>query len=154
MRVSAFVVAMSGALAMTSPALACKIQPPGPPEQVAADFARLQAAMWDAADLVILARVEQVRTKAVPGVQDARQVDLMPLTSLKGQAGPWQFELGDTGMTSCGPLPGFNAIAGRPGEQFVLFFKGDTPMQDAVLLSIAAEGLVEPRALAALKAQE
>jgi len=154
MRVWALVAAMYGALAITSPALACKVLLPGPPEQVAAAFANQQAEMWDEADLVIVARVAQVRTKATPGVQAARQVDLMPLTSLKGQAGSWQFELGYTGTSSCGPMPAFNAIAGQSGEQFVLFFKGDTPMQDAVLLSITAEDLVEPRALAALKAQE
>ena len=78
----------------------------------------------------------------------------MPLTWLKGQAGPWQFGLADTGWSMCSPLPGFDVIRGKPGEEFIIFSQGDTPTQESVLFTVKISGLVEPRALEALKAQQ
>lgn len=141
-------------VALAPSAMACTMQPPGSPEEVAEQFKTLQAEMWDKADLVFVARVEQSRTKAVVGVPHAVQVDLMPLTWLKGQGGPWQFELGFTEETSCGPGPHFDAILGKPGDTFIIFSQGDTPGQESVLFTVKADELVEPRAIAALKAQE
>ena len=83
-------------LALAPAAMACTVPPPGSVAEVAAKVSALQAEMWDKADLVFVARVEQSRTKTIPGVPHAVQVDLMPLTWLKGQGGPWQFELGYT----------------------------------------------------------
>ena len=149
----ALAIALVGA-ALAPAAVACTVQPPGSAAEVAAKVSAEQAAMWDKADLVFVARVEQSRTKAVVGVPHAVQVDLMPLTWLKGQGGPWQFELAYTEETSCGPGPGFDAIAGKPGDTFIVFSQGDTPGQDTVMFTVKVSELVEPRAIAALKAQE
>ena len=135
-------------------AMACTVQPPGSAAEVAAKVSAQQAEMWDKADLVFVARVEQSRAKAVVGVQHAAQVDLMPLTWLKGQGGPWQFELGYTGESDCGPEPHFDAIAGKPGDTFIIFSQGDTPGQETVMFTVKVSELVEPRALASLKAQD
>ncbi|MEQ1783547.1 MAG: hypothetical protein ABMA14_19500 [Hyphomonadaceae bacterium] len=135
-------------------AIACNVQPPGSAAEVAAKVSAQQAEMWDNADLVFVARVEQSRTKTVVGVPHAVQVDMMPLTWLKGQGGPWQFELGYTGESSCGPEPHFDAIAGKPGDTFIVFSQGDTPGQDTVMFTVQSDALVEPRALAALKVQD
>ncbi len=144
----------SATLACAPSAMACTALPPGSVEEVAAKISAAQADMWDKADLVFVARVEQSRTKPVPTFPDAVQVDLMPLTWLKGQAGPWQFELGYLDESTCGPTPHFDAIAGKPGEEFIIFGQGDTPGQETVLFTVKASGLVEPRALEALKARE
>lgn len=134
-------------------AMACTVQAPGSAAEVAAKVSAQQAEMWDKADLVFVARVEQSRTKTAVGVQHAAQVDLMPLTWLKGQGGPWQFVLGYMGESSCGPEPHFDAIAGMPGDTFIVFAQGDTPGQETVMFTVTVSALVEPRALAALKAQ-
>ena len=123
MRLWIFVAAVSAALAFASPAMAC--QPAHTPEEQAASMRALQADAWDKADLVFVARIEQRRTKPGSSPAGMVEVDLMPLTWLKGQAGPWQFGLADTGRAMCGPLPGFDAIRGLPGEEFVVFVKGD-----------------------------
>lgn len=121
--------------------------------KAAARMSALQADMWDKSDLVFVAQVEREWTKSIPYVENARQVDLMPLFSLKGQAGPWQFSVGITGMTSCGPT-GVSAAYGGVGDQYVVFARGDTPTSESVLLTLKPRELVEPRALAALKAQQ
>jgi len=153
MRLWTLFAAASVVLAMSSPAMACSLPKLTPEERAAATSAH-QADAWDKADLVFVARVEQRRTQAAGDWKDAPHVTLMPLTSLKGQAGPWQFELGATDRTPCGIIPEFSAIRGLGGEDFVIFVKGDTPMQEAVIDTVHLVLLVEPRALAALKAAE
>lgn len=122
-------------------------------EKAAVRMRALQADMWDKSDLVLVARVEQEWTTSIPYLDEARQVDFAPLYSLKGQAGPWQFSVGITGTTSCGPI-GVSAAYGRVGDQYVVFVRGDTPTRESVLLTLKPNELVEPRALAALKAQD
>lgn len=151
MRVWIFAAAVSATLAFASPALACTLPNLTPKERVAASSA-LQADAWDKADLVFVAHVEERRLQPVGDWKDAPHVTLMPLTSLKGQPGPWQFELGATGKAMCGLIPGFDALQGLAGQEFVVFVKGDTPMQDAVIDTVNVDALVEPRVLAALKA--
>lgn len=153
MRVWTLFAAASVVLAMTSPAMACS-PPIGTPEERAAAVSAVQAEAWEKADLVFVARVEQRRLEPVGDWKDAPHVTLMPLNSLKGQAGPWQFELSATGKHMCGPIPGFDVLGGQVDEDFVIFVKGDTPMQEAVIDTVSVTALVEPRALAALKAQE
>lgn len=149
MRPWIFVAAVSAALVFASPAMAC--QPPmGAPEERAAAAAAAQADAWDKADLVFVARVEERRLQPVGDWKDAPHLTLMPLTSLKGQAGPWQFELGATETTMCGPA----ALGGQVGDEFIVFMKGDTPMQEAVIDTVSVDALVEPSVLAALKAAE
>ena len=134
-------------------AMAC--QPSrGTPSEIAATISAAQADAWDKADLVFVARIEQSRTKPSSSPFGMIEVDLMPLTWLKGQAGPWQFGLADTGSSMCGPIPGFDAIRGMPGDTFIVFSQGDTPGQDTVMFTVKASELVEPRALAALKAAD
>lgn len=113
-----------------------------------------QADAWDKADLVFVARVEQSREKPGTSRFGMFEFDLMPLTWLKGQGGPWQFGLADTGSSMCSPLPGFDAIRGKPGDTFIVFSQGDTPGQESVRFTVKTSELVEPRAIAALKAQE
>jgi hypothetical protein len=57
-------------------------------------------------------------------------------------------------MTTCGPLPGFDAIAGKVGDEFVIFVKGDDPAQKTIFETVNLKAMTEPRALAALKAQQ
>ena len=151
MRPWIFAAAVSAALAIASPAMACS-PPTGTPEQLAAAVSARQADAWEKADLVFVARIEERRVQPVGDWKDAPHVTLMPLVSLKGQAGPWQFELGATGKHMCGVTPSFDVLQGLAGQEFVVFVKGDTPMQEAVIDTVSVDALVEPRVLAALKA--
>lgn len=152
MGIWAFIAAATAALAIASPAMACS-PPTGTPEERAAAVSARQADAWDKADLVVVARIEERLLQPVGDWKDAPHVTLMPLASLKGQAGPWRFELGATGKHMCGLIPGFDVLQGLAGQEFVVFVKGDTPMQEAVIDTVSVDGLVEPRALAELKAQ-
>ena len=153
MRVWTLFAAVSVMLAMTSPAMACR-QEARTSSEIATQVSAEQADAWDKADLVFVARIEQRVVRPVPGFSDAPQVSLMPLTWLKGQAGPWQFDMAATGWTTCGLVPGFDVLGGQVGDEFIFFVKGDTPMQEAVIDTVSVDALVEPRVLAALKAQE
>ena len=151
MRSQVLLIALSAALLIDAPAMAC--QPSrGTPEEIAAMIGAHQTDMWDKADLVFVARIEQRRTQSVADWEDAPYISLMPLTWLKGQAGPWQFDLGATGRSMCSLIPGFDALQGQVGDEFIVFVRGDTPIQNMVIDAISLKSLVEPRALAALKA--
>ena len=140
---------LTAAMVMAAPAIA---QPAVGCPLSAAAASDQQAKAWDAADLVVVAQVAERRTVNLPNLPDAPQVSLAPMTWLKGAGSPWQFDLGATGMTSCGSVPGFDAIGGKVGEAFVVFVKGDDPAQATIFETVSLKSLVEPRALAALKA--
>jgi hypothetical protein len=152
-KIGLFTGVLAVAMMMAAPAMAC--QPSrGTQEEIAAVASAQQTDMWDKADLVFVARIEQSRTKPSASPFGMLEVDLTPLTWLKGQAGPWQFGLADTGWMMCGPLPGFDIIRGQPSEEFVVFATGDTPAQETTLMTVSLKALVEPRARAALKAAQ
>lgn len=153
MRLQVLLIALPAALLIAGPAMACQ-QEVGTPSEKAARVSAEQADAWDKADLVFVARIEQRTLRSVPGFGEAPQVSLMPLTWLKGQGGPWQFDMTATGWTTCGLIPGFDALRGQVGDEFIVFVKGDTPTQETVIDAISLKALVEPRALAALKAAE
>lgn len=155
MKAGFVVLALAGALLAGAPAaMACVTPTPRTPAEEAAYVSSAQASAWDRSVLVFVARIEQTRTKPRPSLPSLTEVDLMPVTWLKGQAGPWQFTLADIELSGCGfRVPGFDAIEGQVGEEFVIFVDGDTPMQRGTLMTVKVDKLVEPRALAALKAQ-
>jgi hypothetical protein len=140
------VAMMMAAPAMAQPTTGCS------PSAVATSDQQVSA--WDKADLVVVAQIAERRTISLPGLPDAPQVSLAPMTWLKGAGSPWQFGLGVAEMTSCGPVPGFDAISGKVGDEFVIFVKGDDPAQATIFETVSLKALVEPRALAALKAAE
>ena len=140
------VAMMMAAPAMAQPTTGCS------PSAVATSDQQVSA--WDKADLVVVAQIAERRTISLPGLPDAPQVSLAPMTWLKGAGSPWQFDLGVTEMTSCGPVPGFDAISGKVGDEFAIFVKGDDPAQATIFETVSLKALVEPRALAALKAAQ
>jgi hypothetical protein len=142
---------LTAAIMMAAPAIAQPATACSPSAVVTSDK---QASAWDKSDLVVVAQIAERRTISLPGLPDAPQVSLAPMTWLKGAGSPWQFDLGVAEMTSCGPVPGFDAISGKVGDEFVIFVKGDDPAQATIFETVSLKALVEPRALAALKAQQ
>jgi hypothetical protein len=142
---------LAAAMMMAAPAIA---QPTTACLPSAVATSDQQSGAWDNADLVVVAQIAERRTISLPGLPEAPQVSLAPMTWLKGAGSPWQFDLGVTEMTRCGPVPGFVAISGKVGDEFIIFVKGDDPAQTTVFETVNLKALVEPRALAALKAAQ
>jgi len=125
-----WLIALAAALAFFSAnnAQACMPMPPPPQEQGESDEAYAaraaawqaqrdaedaqwradrQSRMWDEADRVFLARIVRVQ----PNANDyGQRVTLRGVRALKGRAYTGRFTLNYTETTSCGPLPGFDAI--------------------------------------------
>jgi len=157
-------------------AIACPPPPPGPPpeagesaESHAARVAAFQAEqeaqhaawlharqqrVWDDADSVFVARIERVRSIALEHLSEAPRVTLRPVRTLKGQRYASRFALTYTEMTSCGPIPSFDAIQGQVGDEFVIFVRGGRPRQATVQQAIAVANITDDRIRAALEAAE
>jgi hypothetical protein len=168
--------ALVGAMALLTVgnAIACPPPPPGPPQEAgesddayaariaafraeeaaqhAAWSLQMQQRVWDEADSVFIARIERVGTVELQHVGDSPRVALRPVRSLKGRRYASRFMLRYTEMTSCGPIPSFDALRGHVGDEFVVFVRGGRPRQASVRQAIAPANITEPRVRAALDA--
>ncbi len=175
-RKAALATLTAAAVLMGANAIACPPPPPGPPQEVgesdeayaqriaafrAAEEAQHQAwllarqqRVWDEATSVFVARVERVGTSNQDNLDGSPRVTLRPIRPLKGQRYASRFTLGYTEMTSCGPIPSFDAIRGQVGETFVVFVQGGRPRQSTVQQAIAVANITDPRIRAALEANE
>lgn len=155
-------------------AAACPPPPPGPPPEVgesaeshAARVAAFHAAreaehqawlharqmrLWDEADSVILARVVRVRADRIDYWGDTQRVTLRPLRTIKGRRYTNRFDLRYTDATSCGPMPGFDAIQGQVGDEFVIFLRGGRPSQRTVQQTNALTAITDARIAEAIAA--
>ena len=166
-------LAVSLTLFSASAAEACMPPPPPPPEQGesgevygvrvaawqaardAADAqwrAERQTRAWDEADSVILARIERVRPFETAMFGTSQRVTLRGIRALKGRAYTNRFTLNYTDGTSCGPLPGFDAITGNVGDTFVIFIRGGRPNQARVQGTAAPSAVTDERIRALLAA--
>lgn len=110
-----------------------------------------QSRIWDEADSVFLARIVRVQ----PNANDyGQRVTLRGVRSLKGRAYTNRFTLNYTEGTSCGPLPGFDAIQGAVGDTYVVFVKGGRPRQSTVQATAALTAITDDRIRAALAAAQ
>lgn len=110
-----------------------------------------QAFAWDAATAVVLVRVEaayEIQKARTPGGRIMRTVEAVDLVTqkwLKGHGETRTLQLSFDSYSDCGPSPGWNLIAGKPGQEFVLFLNGWEPSQQTVTASSHATAIVEPR---------
>lgn len=110
-----------------------------------------QAAYWDDATAVVVVRVEaayKIQKPRAPGsriMETVEAVDLVTQKWLKGQGETRKFQLSYDSYWDCGPSPGWNVIAGKPGQEFVLFLNGWEPSQQTVTKSSHTTAIVEPR---------
>lgn len=152
---------------------ACMPPPPPPPEQGETDAAygarvaawqaardaedtrwraEHQSRLWDEADSVILARIVRVRPFETAMFGTSQRVTLRSIRALKGRNYTNRFTLNYTDGTSCGPLPGFDAITGSVGDTFVIFIRGGRPNQSRVQGTAAPSAVTDDRVRAALNA--
>lgn len=110
-----------------------------------------QVRLWDDADSVFLARIERVRPYSY-AYGESQRVTLRSVRTLKGRAYTNRFTLNYTEATSCGPLPGFDAITGNVGDTFVIFIRGGRPNQSRVQGTAAPSAVTDERIRALLAA--
>lgn len=175
----AAVVAGMGAAPAMACSLAVGLAPPDPPadlspnervqflrdwEEAEARRQELQAeqwelgyqtAKWDKADGVLVARIETVQPYKLQtqwGYSlNLVRVEMQPVGWLRGGGELAPFRLTATGIDSCGGYsPRWEGLGGKPGQKFVVYFRGAAPSQDTVLEAIALDRITEPRAVAAL----
>lgn len=162
-----WIAALAVALALFSanPAQACMPMPPPPQEEgesaeaYAARAEAWQAArdaedaqwrhdrqvrLWDEADAVFYARIERVQTVRY-NYGETQRVTLRGFRSFKGRLYTNRFTLQNTEATSCGALPGFDAINGAVGDVFVVFVSGGRPRQATVQNAIAPANITDER---------
>lgn len=172
MRTWVITAATALALFSASAAEACMPMPPPPQEEgesAEAHAARVtawqaqrdaedaqfraerQTRLWDEADSVILARIERVQPYSY-AFGDSQRVTLRGIRTLKGRAYTNRFTLNYTEATSCGPLPGFDAIEGAVGGTFVIFIRGGRPNQARVQGTAAPSAITDERIRALLAA--
>lgn len=113
-----------------------------------------QSSMFDAAAGVLLVRIASAgRTGGTSGHPDGLSyVAAKPLRWVKGSGDLTEFRLEQTGMTSCGPTPEFDAIGGEVGQVFLVYLSGSALRQEDVVGTLAVSRIDEARTLAALDA--
>jgi len=104
-----------------------------------------QVQLWDEADSVVLARIVRVRPDHNDYFGETQRVTLRPYRTLKGRRYTNSFTLRYTDATSCGPLPGFDAIRGAVGDEFVIFLRGGRPSQRTVQGTASTGAITDTR---------
>ncbi len=110
-----------------------------------------QSRTWDEADSVFVARIVRVQPYE-NGFGQSQRVTLRSVRTLKGRTYTNRFTLNYTEATSCGPLPGFDAITGAVGDTYVVFVKGGRPSQRTVQDARALTNITDERIRALLNA--
>lgn len=123
----------------------------------AEEAARLQALIveyqrrwWNESESVLLARVERTDSARMYDIYGASigsfpRAHLRPVRWLKGAGPSRRFRLTYTGMTSCGPYGGGDAVAGAVGDVFVVFVRSGRPSQRTVIESVALANIRDPQ---------
>jgi hypothetical protein len=113
-----------------------------------------QLQLWDKAEQVFVARIETVSPRKMTefwgGARDTRDVELRPVRWLKGTGADQTFTLGIQEWSDCGPDPRWDALWGKPGEEFIVYVENGAPTQASVMEAMAQEKLVDPRVKKAL----
>lgn len=173
-------VVVAFASLVSGEALACSILPPVPPPQVvmipgesaeaAQERAKLhydgfaalqekkardgeavrQAELWDASQKVAVVELTSAREVTFEPFGTGRAVRVKPVSWLKGKGGKAPVELAHTSFTSCGASPWWDALAGKPGDRFVVFFTDGPIGQSSVKDAMAAARVTDTRIIAAL----
>lgn len=122
-----------------------------------AEWRKYQASVFETADSIVLARIVRADVRHDRASQEAHLygtpvVYLKPLKWLRGEGASRELALATTSRTSCGLMPGYAAMTGKPGDVHVIYLSGDVLDQEHVLSVMAVEGLDDPGTLALLTA--
>lgn len=115
----------------------------------------LQSKLWDAAGLVLVARLEGQIVVRRSGDRfpkaESPAFEFTPVQWLKGVSGDARFALENSDAGSCGPT--WNWTMNPSENLFIVFMRGSSISQRAMMDVIKLNSAVEPRLLAALTAQ-
>ncbi len=118
-----------------------------------------QRDLFARADSLVLVRIDRLAEIAGmtgPGayLNGLPQVVLQPVQWVKGKGGSDMFTVSASGLTSCGPMPGYDVLRGQPGDVFALYLTGQVAEQQHLLGTVAIAALIEPEALKAILAAQ
>ena len=136
--------------AVATPGLACEPSRPAPrllPEVAAERVRNHQVEMWERSDAVFLSEASAFERIALPG-GDGFSATLIPALALKGDLPTGRIGIRHSTVTSCGPIPFLDALAGREGEWFVTYARR-LPSGLSVDATVPVADLTEPEALRA-----
>jgi hypothetical protein len=126
-------------------------------KEVQAEQWRLQyqTEKWNEADGALVARIETVAPYELQtqwGYSlDLVRIEMRPVRWIKGGGELLPFQLTATGIDSCGSYyPYWKGLGGKPGEEFVVYFRGSAPSQETTLEAISPASIIEPRTIEAL----
>lgn len=124
-------------------------------EKMARDAeAARQAGLWDDATAVAIVEVVSMREDVkIEPFGSGRAVRFRPLGWIKGAGKKTPAEIAHTSFTSCGATPWWNALAGQPGERFVVFYKGDGRTQADISDAMSVARVTDGRIIAAMAAK-
>lgn len=168
--------ALAAVLVGTGPALACP-PPPSPPSKLigetdAAYDARMkvlfesqrvqyrlalfnaQAEAWRQSEVVLVGRVDRVKKVKLPYPtprgDTSQEVLVRPISFLKSKQSRRVFWVRSSGVTTCGPYGGGDAIDGAVGDHFLFFISQTKSGGHRVTDSVGPNRAEEPRVRAAL----
>lgn len=118
-----------------------------------------QRMLFSEAESILIARIDRVEAREkLPEdqayLQEMPRVVLKPVEWVKGSGSAAELPLVYTGLTSCGPMPGFEAMWGKPGGVYVVYLKTGAALAQAnVMHVIAVNNIRDADTLAALTKQ-
>lgn len=113
-----------------------------------------QKALWEESKLIFTARVESVSQRKIEtfwgNIVEIQDVELRPVSWLKGQGQKRNFTIGISGWSDCGPDKRWDALLGKPGDTFVVFVEKGPPSNETVSEAIKPSKIVDPELKMAL----
>ncbi len=117
-----------------------------------------QKRLWETSEQVFIARIESVKPRKIQtfwrDYVDVQDVELRPLSWLKGRGPDQTFMIGISSWSDCGPDKRWDALSGKPGEKFVVFVENGPPSNETVSDAIGWTKIVDPEVNIALAAVE
>ncbi len=99
-------------------------------------------------------RIETISPRKIEkfwgGAAVINDVELRPVRWLKGTGEAHAFTLGVQDWSDCGPDPRWDALWGRPGQEFVVYVTNGAPPEASVIEARSRENLLDPRVKRAL----
>lgn len=117
-----------------------------------------QKSLWQNSEQVFTALIVSVEPRQIEtfwgNSVEIQDVELRPMTWLKGQRQDQTFKIGISKWSDCGPDKRWDALSGKLGDEFVVFVEGGPPSNETVREAINVFNIVDPEVNIALEAAQ
>jgi hypothetical protein len=122
-----------------------------------AGLAEWQAASWQKSSAIFVGRIEAARTVRLPfrtvSGDTSQKVKVRPVSWLRGKASNQPIWVRHSGVTTCGPFGGGDAVNGKPGDTFLFLIGPEGHGPHRIIDSIGRDRAEDPRVIGALVQQ-